>query len=149
MVYIGCMEVYTVYMMSFQKSGLKIFCIDIVEEMPLARRSIPFVPTSILIAEDNLTFEKVLDNHYTTLEEIDPKIRKRRKNTYQNHMGLLQRELERRSEELKEPIREFKQRWYVGEDYIKAVQEADKRSLIKSHPRLIKIMQDKMSAWGE
>ena len=133
--------------MSFQKSGLKIFCIDIVEEMPLARRSIPFVPTSMLIAEDNLTFDKFLNNHYTTLEDIDPKIRKRRKNTYQNHMKLLQRELERRSEELKEPIGEFMQRWYVGEDYIKAVQEDNDRYICKSY--LIKNMRDKMSAWGE
>lgn len=146
MVYIGMHS--SIYrMMSFQKSGLKIFCIDIVEEMPLARRSIPFVPTSMLIAEDNLTFDKFLKNHNNFIEDIDPKIRKRRKNTYQNHMGLLQRELERRSEELKEPIREFKQRWYVGEDYIKAVQEDNDRYICKSY--LIKNMQDKMSAWGE
>lgn len=144
--------------MSFQKSGLKIFCIDIVEEMPLARRSIPFVPTSILIAEVNLTFDKFIKNHSTTLEDIDPKIRKRRKNTYQNHMILLEIELQRRSIELEEPIGEFRQRWYVGEDYIKAVQEDASLIkshprfsffLIKSHPRLIKNMQDKMSAWGE
>jgi len=101
----------------------------------------------MLIAEDNLTYDKFLKNHNTTLDDIDPKIWMRRNNTYQNHMRLLQRELKRRSEELKEPIREFKQRWYLGEDYVKAVQEDNDRYICKSY--LIKNMQDKMSAWGK
>lgn len=128
-------------------SGLKIICIDYIEEMPMLRRSIPFMTTAMLIAEDNLTYDKLVKNH-NDYDILDRKIHLRRRNTYQNHMLIIERELNRRFRD-GELVMQFENRWYIGADYIKAVQEAQKnRVYLREHYNgLINNMQYLMKLW--